>query len=302
VSGALANSSQHGSLTGTLAYMAPEQLEGKDTSPATDLYAVGIVMFEMLSGRLPFEGEQPLGAAIQRLVTAAPPLRDRLPGADPRCEALIAHCLERDPARRPASIDDLARALREGPVPVHRPEAPDRPLAPALAVAQAAPRAPRARWVGWGMGAGVLAAIAIGFFRPSPPPRPSRALIEKPPAPRAPAASSSRPEERASEAKTPGLPAPTGQGAAAAASSAQAQTRTQPRPTPARTAGDRPGGPRRLVASTPSRRAPPPDPEPPASGNTADSLGPPAVPRSRDPVDGFIFPSAPATGGAATTP
>ena len=293
VSGALANSSQHGSLAGTLAYMAPEQLEGKPTSPATDVYAVGIVMFEMLSGRLPFAGEQPVGAALQRLVTAAPALGQHLPGADPACEALIARCLERDPTRRPASVDDVARALHEGRTPVGAPS-----LTPPR-------RPPRARWRAWGVGAGVVAAIAIGYFRPSTTPRPGlapAAPAENQPPPRAVTASPARTEGLGAETATPLTAARTGDHAPAAAGHAPAQARTPSHPPPARTVGDRPGDSRRLVAPAPSRRAAPADPEA-ASGNGADSLNTPAtVPRSRDPIDGFIFPRAAPTGRADPTP
>jgi hypothetical protein len=99
------------SLTGTLAYMAPEQLEGKPISSTTDIYALGIVMYEMLTGQLPFEGESPLGGAWKRISEKAPSPRKIVPDLDLRWTAIIARCLERDPERRPASVEEVAKAL-----------------------------------------------------------------------------------------------------------------------------------------------------------------------------------------------
>jgi Protein kinase domain len=104
-------SSQEGTLTGTLAYMAPEQLEGRATGPATDVYALGTVMFEMLTGRLPFEGEAPLGGALRRITEVAPALRTQVPGIDPAWDLAVSRCLEREPARRPASVDEVMREI-----------------------------------------------------------------------------------------------------------------------------------------------------------------------------------------------
>jgi serine/threonine protein kinase len=99
-------------LAGTLPYMAPEQLEGKTVGPATDIYALGVVMFEMLTGELPFKGEPPLAAAWKRVTEPAPSLSRLVADVDPGWQRLVAACLERDPARRPASAEEIARALQ----------------------------------------------------------------------------------------------------------------------------------------------------------------------------------------------
>ena len=99
------------SLAGTLAYMAPEQLEGKATGPATDIYALGIVTFEVLTGQLPFEGESPLGGAWKRMKERAPSPRRVVPELDVRWVALVARCLEREARRRPASAGEVQKAL-----------------------------------------------------------------------------------------------------------------------------------------------------------------------------------------------
>jgi tetratricopeptide (TPR) repeat protein/tRNA A-37 threonylcarbamoyl transferase component Bud32 len=101
-----------GDIVGTPAYMAPEQIDGGAITPATDIYALGIVVYEMLTGLLPFSADTPLATAMKRLSHVAPSPRLHVPDLDPRWEAVVARCLERAPQRRFASTDDVVRALR----------------------------------------------------------------------------------------------------------------------------------------------------------------------------------------------
>jgi len=87
-------------LIGTPAYMAPEQLEGKPITPATDLYALGIILFELLTGARPFQGEDAWSTATQRLHVPAPSPRELRPELERQWEVLILRCLERQPERR----------------------------------------------------------------------------------------------------------------------------------------------------------------------------------------------------------
>jgi serine/threonine protein kinase len=98
-------------LIGSLAYMAPEQVRGEPLRVATDLYAFGVILFEMLTGRLPFEGPTPAIAAIRRLQEPAPALRSIDPSLSPELERVVARCLERDPKRRYASARSILEAL-----------------------------------------------------------------------------------------------------------------------------------------------------------------------------------------------
>ena len=101
-----------GKVVGTLTYMAPEQLEGKLVTPAADLYALGIVLFEMVTGRAPFTGQSALSAAIKRLKEAPPSPRVFRTELDPSWEQLILTLLARAPEERPASAGEVARKLR----------------------------------------------------------------------------------------------------------------------------------------------------------------------------------------------
>jgi|CXWL01.1.fsa_nt_gi tetratricopeptide (TPR) repeat protein len=119
-----------GFFLGTPAYIAPEQLVGGGTGPATDLYALGVVMFEMLTGRVPFEGDTALATAVKRLQEAPPSPRELSSTVDARWEQAILRCLERLPEDRFASTAELVQALEdEVVVESRRPGAPAKPAA-----------------------------------------------------------------------------------------------------------------------------------------------------------------------------
>jgi serine/threonine protein kinase/tetratricopeptide (TPR) repeat protein/TolB-like protein len=103
---------QPGDIVGTPSYMSPEQIEGGAITPATDIYALGIVIYEMLTGKLPFAADTPLATAMKRLNEPAPHVRSMLPNIDAKWDVVIARCLERQPSQRFASTDEIARALQ----------------------------------------------------------------------------------------------------------------------------------------------------------------------------------------------
>ena len=98
-----ASSSGGAGVLGTPGYMAPEQVQGGAIDERTDIYALGVVMFEMLTGRLPFEGDTPLAIAARRLTTPAPSPKALRPELSAKWERVVLACLERDPSGRPAS-------------------------------------------------------------------------------------------------------------------------------------------------------------------------------------------------------
>jgi len=100
-----------GLLIGTPAYMAPEQLLGDDVDERTDLYATGVVLFECLTGRLPFEAESPV-ALVARVLQESPPCASALYEDVPTAfSALIARLLAKRREARPSSAVELQRLL-----------------------------------------------------------------------------------------------------------------------------------------------------------------------------------------------
>jgi serine/threonine protein kinase/tetratricopeptide (TPR) repeat protein len=113
---------------GTPAYMAPEQVIGGEVDARADIYAVGLLLFEALTGRLPFEADSPIAAAIARLRGPAPDPRGLAEVPDLLAELLL-RCLEREPADRPASAAELVESLRTW-LSGHSPEATITPSSP----------------------------------------------------------------------------------------------------------------------------------------------------------------------------
>jgi len=96
-----------GQVMGTVQYLAPEQASGKPASPATDIYALGIVAYEALAGKRPFRGETQVAIAMAQIKEAPPALPSSIP--EP-VRALVMSCMAKKPEGRPASADDLSQA------------------------------------------------------------------------------------------------------------------------------------------------------------------------------------------------
>ena len=101
-----------GEVLGTPAYMSPEQVEGKELTPSSDVYSLGLVLYQMVTGTRPFEGATPLLAAVRRLREDPTPPRNLVPDLDRRWESVILKCLEREPQIRFQSGDEVGLALR----------------------------------------------------------------------------------------------------------------------------------------------------------------------------------------------
>jgi serine/threonine protein kinase len=102
-----------GVILGTPEYMSPEQVELKDVDRRSDLYSLGVILFEMVTGRVPFEGETPLGIAIKHKSEKPRDPRDINPLVPESLSRTISRCLEKDPGRRFQTSDELLRALTE---------------------------------------------------------------------------------------------------------------------------------------------------------------------------------------------
>lgn len=100
-----------GEIVGTPAYMAPEQIEGEEITPAVDIYALGVVMYEMVTGRLPFSGDTPVAIALKRLKERPSSPREHVASLDRKWESAILRCLEKEPARRFQRSDEVLKFL-----------------------------------------------------------------------------------------------------------------------------------------------------------------------------------------------
>ncbi len=99
------------SVMGTPDYMAPEQIKGKRGDAATDIYALGVMLFEMLAGDVPYHGDNPFAIMGQHLNAAAPRLRSRNAQVSEALERVVARAMHRDPAQRYADAAQLAHDL-----------------------------------------------------------------------------------------------------------------------------------------------------------------------------------------------
>jgi eukaryotic-like serine/threonine-protein kinase len=103
---------QTGTVIGTGEYLAPEQASGQPVSPATDVYSLGVVLWEMLAGEVPFDGENFVAVALRHVNEPLPDLRDLRPDLSPRVVATVERALAKDPALRFPTMAALAIELR----------------------------------------------------------------------------------------------------------------------------------------------------------------------------------------------
>ncbi|RKG98204.1 serine/threonine-protein kinase [Corallococcus carmarthensis] len=100
-----------GSVLGTPDFMAPEQIRGGAVGPATDLYALGVMAFQMLTGARPFQGEN-VQVMFAHVEQAPPRLSSKVSGIPPELDALVLQLLEKDPAKRPVSAEVVRQRLK----------------------------------------------------------------------------------------------------------------------------------------------------------------------------------------------
>ncbi|MCW2961782.1 MAG: prkC [Thermoleophilia bacterium] len=100
-----------GSIVGTAQYLSPEQAHGEQVTPASDVYSLGIVLYEMLTGQLPFDGERPLDIAFQHVNDQPIPPRAVRQDISPDVEAIILRALSKAPVERYATAAEFAQAI-----------------------------------------------------------------------------------------------------------------------------------------------------------------------------------------------
>jgi serine/threonine-protein kinase len=156
---------QTGSIMGTAQYLSPEQAQGHAVTARSDLYSIGIVLYELLTGRVPFEAEAAVTIALKQVSEAPVPPSQINPAVTPELEAVVLRALEKDPANRFADADEFIAALDAAGSRI--------PSAAAIAAAEAAAAAAAAL---------PAAAMAGGAPPPLPPFPPAPATGIYPPA------------------------------------------------------------------------------------------------------------------------
>jgi eukaryotic-like serine/threonine-protein kinase len=225
-----------GQVVGTPEYMSPEQAQGQRIDARTDVYSLGIVAYEVLTGRVPFRGDTPISTILKHIHDPPPldgPPADRLP-------ASLRNVLRRALAKSPQERHPTAHALAEAIRGAHRPGHGQQPLSTealeaTTLVRPRGPRRERRRWVGVAVAAAALATAALWALLPARAP-----TTEVTPAPAAPSSAPPSPavaptppppEEKPTASSPEPSPSPTS--ASRPAPTPPRPTPTLPRPTPA---------------------------------------------------------------------
>src|SRR4051794_25559610 len=134
-----------GSIIGTAQYLSPEQARGQQVRPPADLYSLGVVLYEMLTGRVPFDGDSAVAIAMKHVSENPRPPRELNPSIPPALEQVVLRALAKDPALRYQSADEMAADLervRRGASVAQETQALTQVLAAETAATRAVPPPP----------------------------------------------------------------------------------------------------------------------------------------------------------------
>jgi eukaryotic-like serine/threonine-protein kinase len=165
-----------GSIMGTAQYLSPEQAQGHAVTATSDLYSIGVMLYEMLAGRLPFDGDSAVAIALKHLSEPPAPISQWRPDVHPALEAVVMAALAKDPAHRWQSAEDLAAALEAARAQIESGANGGQdtaafgailppPAAPvATAVAEPEEEKRERRWWWWAIGALALALLGVLLY------------------------------------------------------------------------------------------------------------------------------------------
>jgi eukaryotic-like serine/threonine-protein kinase len=174
-----------GSIMGTAQYLSPEQAQGHAVTATSDIYSIGVMLYEMLAGRLPFEGDSAVAVALKHLSEPPAPISQWRPDVHPALEAVVMAALAKDPAQRWQSAEDLAAGLEAArtqiaagpnggqdtaafaaiPMPVPDETGPTEFASAAVVAPVAGPEEKRERrWLWWAIGALAVALLGVLLY------------------------------------------------------------------------------------------------------------------------------------------
>src|SRR3954471_8791974 len=155
-----AQMTETGAIVGTVQYLSPEQAQGRPVDRRSDLYSTGVVLYELLTGQVPFEGGAPVSIALKHVSERPVPPGQLRPGLPPALEAVVLRALEKDPALRYQRAEEFIAALESA----RRAPARQVVLEPVEPLEELVEEERRSRWWMWALLAVVLAGIAVAAY------------------------------------------------------------------------------------------------------------------------------------------
>jgi eukaryotic-like serine/threonine-protein kinase len=146
-----------GSVMGTAQYLSPEQAQGRPVDARSDLYSIGIVLYELLTGQVPFDADSPVTVALKQVSELPVPPAELVPAIPPAIDAVVLRAMEKDPGLRYQSADEFIAALEAARAAPQ--QLPPPPVAPIVEEEHR-----RSRWWLWLLIALALLAIAVGLY------------------------------------------------------------------------------------------------------------------------------------------